>query len=148
MINPNDILQSVVTALQAIPGLSDVATIEAYDGESQIYRSLQEALDNLNYPTLIFITWDGAEAETSSCKSWTHHVSLYLRCQSLTSDGTIGYFDLIQMITDGRPGGGWRFTESEIHPDADPVQDFSVASVRDDDRGEFFHITFGVTEKH
>ena len=78
MINPRILLADITALLQSIPELDGIG-IEAYDTESEIYRSNQEGRDNITVPVLV--VWTGATApRTGETRGIVHAIEVDIHC--------------------------------------------------------------------
>lgn len=152
MISPNVLLKEIVEKLQSIPALAEVQ-IDAYDSESELYKNVDQALDNMNQATSVLVFWEGCEfPRTGETKGPNHKFSMFLRCQSSASvSNALGYHDLIQAIMDGKPeppsgDGYWKFIDSEL-TNCEPFNELSVTPIQDGDGITFWGIRFSCTEK-
>lgn len=146
MVNPKQLLDSVVAQLQSITTLTGVE-INAYDVQSGIYTCLQQALDNLVDPGVLVI-WKGCTApRRGETRGWRHALEIVVRAPD-----EIGAFDIVQLIVDGvptPPAGNdyFTFVESAPSDDFDPISDLDVQFAADRDGIEYLRIAYCATEK-
>jgi len=147
MINPQDLQLAVVTKLREIPALLDLVgdehAIQAYDDESQINGTLENAEFSM-LGTSVLVGWTGAELpREGETRGWTHHLKIVLN-----ADGILAYFTLAQTILDGTAEGDCdSFLNSEIHPDCDGIQNAELTPEPGDDRVGRLSLSFTLTEK-
>lgn len=152
MQNPLTLLTEIAEKLRAIPELEGVL-IEAYDQEDAVYRSSDEAINNIPYSTGILVLYEGGELpRDGQTKGVRHSFVLVLKCQSNVSIGdSPGYFDLITRIYDGVPiepagDGYWKFIDSEL-TNCEPITNIEHRQESSQDGITYWTIRFTVTEK-
>ena len=136
MVNPNDIVDAVVTKIRAISAVvalvgGDANAIYAYEPSFPSAASLEQALNEMPSPSvLVCHRGFSTGAETVSR---THQVSIFI-----VPDGSP--WDLLVAILDGIPSGDSEaFKDLEILSTLDPPQEYSAL---DPTQQDFAEVTF------
>lgn len=82
MIKPDDLLDNLVAALQAVPDLvramgSEADRIFAYKDVYPVSNSLRDAIMTLRSPS-IMVAWNGASL-AGEIQRWRHRIGIYVR---------------------------------------------------------------------
>lgn len=108
MINPNLIVEALVTKLRAIPQLvalleGSANAIEPYYDSYPDANSLRDAIYRMPRPGIL-VTFEGHDVVRNGPRRY--RLKLYLRApaQSLSPSG--GYGAMLKLIEDGTPSGG------------------------------------------
>ena len=151
MLSPIDLQNMIVDLLRAMPELvailGDVASVEAYDDESQIAGNPDTAQLSM-MGRAVLVIWDGAEMpRMGETRGWRHSFKIAIKAESIQA-----YHNIVQAIIDGIPSvpAGDEinsFLNSTIHPDCDGIQDVQLQPERSADGIGRLSISFSVHEK-
>lgn len=154
MINPSEIIDSLLDLLQHIPDLVD----ELGGDESRIYAyhnryagnvSLEYAKYKMLHPS-IMIAWQGTgHGSRGGFGAWRHDFSICLRAKEDLQQSPTGYYTLYKLITKGIPtnGDGQPMIYTQVHASCDPMDEIPAIQRQMDSAGvDFFEISMSFTE--
>jgi hypothetical protein len=149
VINPTDVVNSMVTTLQSIPTLTALLvdgtkSIVGYIDENPLKNSVLKARYQMAQGSLMLV-WNGVTlAEVgSTIFAWKHAVMIYVKSQKTASD-----LDLIEAIIQGIPipGGGLRWRYCPIMTGMLPTEVTAVNRITDQEGIDYFVVVTSTQE--
>ena len=153
MINPAELVDSLVTLLREIPDLvaemgGDEQRIYAYHDQYPKRSSLADAIHQMPAPS-IMVAWQGTAPGTFAGNDvWKHQMSLFLRARE-TFDGEppTAYYRLFRLITKGVPAtAGVPMINATVHPSCYPMDVPSIQRATDAEGLDYFEVSMSFTE--
>jgi hypothetical protein len=153
MINPAELVDSLVTLLRDIPDLvaemgGDEQRIYAYHDQYPKRSSLADAIHQMPAPS-VMVVWQGTAPGTFAGNDvWKHQMSLFLRARE-TFDGEppTAYYRLFRLITKGVPAtAGVPMINATVHPSCYPMDVPSIQRATDAEGLDYFEVSMTFTE--
>ncbi len=140
MINPSDIVNALVAALQGIPQLVDqlggkATNIYAYRDSPPQQSSLSRAIYEMISPS-VMVVWIGTSpSRKEGIGLFSHEVSLYVRADdATTAPGTPTFANVITAMINGTPTGRpVRFIMDELMPNLQPMEVPTIRRIHDEE---------------
>lgn len=139
MLNPSEIVDSLVTALQTIEPLVDELNgepdrIYAYRDAPPRSGSLSQGIFRMKSPG-VMVAWNGTSAGAEA-GPWAHSISLFVRARDYPFGNIPSYANVITLIVNGlvtSEGGQQKLLDARIHPLCDPMQVPTIERIHDEE---------------
>lgn len=155
MLNPADIVNALVTALQGTPAVvtelnGDATLIYAYTDSPPQSSSLALNIYQMPAPG-VMIAWNGTgPAKNDTLGLFSHEIAIYVRAQDSTAaPGTPTFANIVSAIINAQPTGySERLINSELLPELLPMEIPTVRRIHDEEGTiDLFEIATDFTEK-
>ena len=151
MIDPSEIVNSLIAMLRDIPGLvaelgGDPAKIYAYHDSFPKSISLAHAIHNMPAPS-IMAAWQGtAPGSFATVDVWKHQITLFLRAKPESAPGT-AYYRLFRLIVKGVPTAtGQEMLNATVHPSCNAMDLPQISRQTDAEALDYFEVPLSFTE--
>ena len=150
MINPAQLVDSVVTALQGIPDLvsamgSSAENIYAHHFLYGAENSLIDAVYKITPPGIL-VAYEGTlGGNFDAATIWKHKVACYIRAANATNqENPVSYEDIWSVIMNGPVNGGPNIRCINVMPNTEIMDTPSIEHQIDQDGIDFFvvHLVF------
>ncbi|MFZ5832984.1 MAG: hypothetical protein ACOY3P_23095 [Planctomycetota bacterium] len=153
MINPADLVDSLVALLRDIPELvaemgGDDQRIFAYHDQYPKRASLAAAIHDMPAPG-IMAAWQGTQPGSfGGVDVWKHQVTLYLRArETFEGDPPTAYYRLFWLIIKGVPSSvGVSLINATVHPSCYPMDLPRIDRQTDAEGLDYFEVPLSFTE--
>ncbi len=151
MINPAEILDTLVAKLREIPALvsevdGDAARIYAFHNLYPKESNLAHAIFTQPVPSMMAV-WNGTgPGNFGRNEAWKHQFTIYLRAHE-TDEPTASYARLFRLLTKGVPAStGLALQYSTVHPDCLPMDTPTIERATDQESLDYFVVILAFTE--
>jgi hypothetical protein len=151
MIDPSEIVNNLVAALQDIPELvselgGDPERIYAYHDSYPKNISLAHAIHSMPAPALM-AAWQGtASGALGGMDVWKHQITLFLRAKPEDWVGS-SYYRLFRLITKGVPvSAGVPMENATVHPSCYAMDQPRIERQTDAEALDYFEVPLSFTE--
>lgn len=157
MLNPADLVDAIVAALQDIPEFvtemdGDAARISAYHDQFPTRSNLALAIYQMDPPSTLVIWRETAPGSAGRMEVWKHSFSVLFRPREHVAGDDYGYGKLMELFVNGVPssGTGQKLLNEPIHASCWPmdVPTFarSTLMVTQDSALDYFEVRLTLTE--
>ncbi len=150
MIDPSDLVNSLVALLRDIPELAaemsgEPDRIYAYHDEFPARVSLAQAIHDMPTPSIMAAWMGTAPGSLGAVDVWKHSVTLYLRAGE--GGGATGYYRLFRLITKGVPmSTGVEMLNTTVHLSCYPMDPPTIQRQTDAEGVDYFEVPITFTE--
>jgi hypothetical protein len=153
MIDPSELVDSLVAMLQDIPDLviemgGDAERIYPYHDSYPKRVSLVHAIHSMPAPGLMAV-WQGTQPGSfGGVDVWKHQVTLFLRArETFDGDPPTPYYRMFRLITKGIPtAAGAEMLNAMVHPSCYPMDLPQIQRQTDAEGLDYFEVPLSFTE--
>jgi len=157
MLNPADLVDAIVAALQDIPEFvtemnSEPDRISAYHDQFPARVNLGQAIYQMDPPSTLVAWRETAPGSVGRMEMWKHSFSVYFRPKEHAAGDDYGYGKLMGLLINGVPtsGTGQKLLNEPIHASCFPMDVPTFARntlmVTQDSSIDYFEVRLTLTE--